>query len=281
MSIEIRSDRYTKTLLTVIAGCLVWLCIGGPSMLPGETAKADPPIASQPSDSGRVEPQVNTGTSAPATQTTAAHMRGPRDERREKWETRYKPDQESLTIRELRIVDESERLCVLVEARSGTTRLVIAAPGNRTKKPDPFEHEAIGSPTMFRVEASAHSGSLELRSDEAVFGLLGGGISYESFTDQETKFSICNRLSSISLMQDSAKGGSIMFDDRGGHSRLALQCGQDGKPSVTLLDDTGKSRATLGVAELEKVQTGASERTAESSLTLFDKAGKVMWRTPQ
>ena len=32
-------DRYTKALLTVIAACLVWLSLGGPSLLPTVSAQ--------------------------------------------------------------------------------------------------------------------------------------------------------------------------------------------------------------------------------------------------
>ena len=28
-----RTDLYTKLMLTIIAACLVWLCLGGPSVL--------------------------------------------------------------------------------------------------------------------------------------------------------------------------------------------------------------------------------------------------------
>jgi hypothetical protein len=38
-----RSDLYTKLVLTVIAVCLVWLSLGGPSLLPVASAKAQKP----------------------------------------------------------------------------------------------------------------------------------------------------------------------------------------------------------------------------------------------
>ena len=34
-------DRYTKLVLTVIALCLVWLSVGGPSLITRVTAQAD------------------------------------------------------------------------------------------------------------------------------------------------------------------------------------------------------------------------------------------------
>ena len=33
-------DRYTKTILTVIAACLVWLSVGGPSLVSSVSAQA-------------------------------------------------------------------------------------------------------------------------------------------------------------------------------------------------------------------------------------------------
>ena len=33
-------DRYTKAVLTVIAVCLVWLSVGGPSVLPSVSAQS-------------------------------------------------------------------------------------------------------------------------------------------------------------------------------------------------------------------------------------------------
>ncbi len=34
-----RTDLYTKAMLTVIAACLVWLCLGGPTLLPRVSAQ--------------------------------------------------------------------------------------------------------------------------------------------------------------------------------------------------------------------------------------------------
>ena len=36
-------DRYTKAVLTVIALCLVWLSVGGPSVLPVTNAQSGEP----------------------------------------------------------------------------------------------------------------------------------------------------------------------------------------------------------------------------------------------
>lgn len=36
------ADRYTKAVLTVIAVCLVWMSLGGPSLLPTVSAQVSP-----------------------------------------------------------------------------------------------------------------------------------------------------------------------------------------------------------------------------------------------
>jgi hypothetical protein len=35
----VRTDRYSKIVLTIIAACLVWLSIGGPQLLPSARAQ--------------------------------------------------------------------------------------------------------------------------------------------------------------------------------------------------------------------------------------------------
>jgi hypothetical protein len=37
--VPMRIDRYTKVVLTVIALCLIWLSVGGPSLLPSVAAQ--------------------------------------------------------------------------------------------------------------------------------------------------------------------------------------------------------------------------------------------------
>lgn len=59
--------------------------------------------------------------------------------------------------------------------------------------------------------------------------------------------------------------------------RLGLE---DGAASLSVLDKDGKLRASFGSTGLETVKTGATEQTAESSLVLFDKKGKVLFRAP-
>jgi hypothetical protein len=49
---------------------------------------------------------------------------------------------------------------------------------------------------------------------------------------------------------------------------------------VALFDKDGKQRAALGSTDLVTVKTGAEQRTAESSLVLFDRERKVIFKAP-
>jgi len=51
-------------------------------------------------------------------------------------------------------------------------------------------------------------------------------------------------------------------------------------PHLSLNDEKENSRAVLGSWSLEAVRTGETEVIAPSSLTLFDKEDKVIWRAP-
>jgi len=55
---------------------------------------------------------------------------------------------------------------------------------------------------------------------------------------------------------------------------------EKGSPSLTLSDENGKARAVLGHTALEVERTGTVEQRPALSLVLFDKEGKVIWRTP-
>lgn len=66
----------------------------------------------------------------------------------------------------------------------------------------------------------------------------------------------------------------------GGKASVALFAKPDGTASLNLFDKEGKERATLGHTALEMLRTGAVEQTAASSLVLFDKEGKVLWKAP-
>jgi hypothetical protein len=74
-------------------------------------------------------------------------------------------------------------------------------------------------------------------------------------------------------------GPGVTLVDEKGNSRVVLNIGKYG-PFVALNDEKGIPRAGLGSMPLGGVSTGATEVTATSSFTLFDKEGKVIWKAP-
>ena len=80
--------------------------------------------------------------------------------------------------------------------------------------------------------------------------------------------------------QKVVKAGRFEVVDSRGKLRAMLSMMPDGRPVLSLHDKDGRIRAVLGATELEAIRTGESTKTAESSLVLFDKDGKVMWRAP-
>ena len=70
----------------------------------------------------------------------------------------------------------------------------------------------------------------------------------------------------------------LSLHDQNGKARAVLSVGTSG-PSV-VLRDKNQDRAVLGHTELEATATGTVEQRAASSLVLFDRNGKVIWRVP-
>jgi len=63
---------------------------------------------------------------------------------------------------------------------------------------------------------------------------------------------------------------------------IVMSVEKDGSPSLLLSDgsDGQPTMAALGVLELETPKTGATKKTQPSSLILFGKDGKILWRAP-
>jgi hypothetical protein len=65
-----------------------------------------------------------------------------------------------------------------------------------------------------------------------------------------------------------------------GKDRAALELSPELGPRLMLRDAQGTARATLGAEATETIRTGVVQRYPESSLILFDKDSKVLWRAP-
>ncbi len=70
----------------------------------------------------------------------------------------------------------------------------------------------------------------------------------------------------------------LFLTDQNGKTRAELSVGTSG-PSLVLRDEN-RDRAVLGHTALETKAIGTVEQRPASSLVLFDKNGKVIWRVP-
>ena len=85
-----------------------------------------------------------------------------------------------------------------------------------------------------------------------------------------------------SIVTDAAGSVFLIMFDRNGKPRADLSVGNFG-PSLTFLDPSGRARAVFGSTMLVSSHVsdnGVVERTPASSIALFDKNGKLLWRQP-
>ena len=83
----------------------------------------------------------------------------------------------------------------------------------------------------------------------------------------------------LTISSDPDFGLSMVLHDKK-TSRATLGLTPEGLPTLTLYDKDGTIRAELGSISLVTTRTGGVEQRPESSLVLFDKAGKVIWSAP-
>jgi hypothetical protein len=121
----------------------------------------------------------------------------------------------------------------------------------------------------------------------AVFGTRADGSSSLQFMDKNGV--VRNLLDSSSLsfadggatprvvLDTNGPGGPCLsLMDKNGRTRTLLH----EKDGLTLHDKNGQIRAVLGVTHTVDKRTGAKTTTAESTLTLYDANGKVIWKAP-
>ncbi len=99
-------------------------------------------------------------------------------------------------------------------------------------------------------------------------------------------------VSSLTLMDKDGMAGAslslfgtgtphLLLHDKNGKKRVWLGVNRDGSPALDLYDKNVNKRATLGVTTTVDKRTGAETKTAESTLTLFDAKGDVIWQAPR
>jgi hypothetical protein len=85
-----------------------------------------------------------------------------------------------------------------------------------------------------------------------------------------------------SLVADRAGSVFLVLFDKNERGRANLSVSNDG-PSLVFHDPDGKARAVFGSTSLVAShvnEKGVMERTPASSIVLFDRSGKLLFRTP-
>jgi hypothetical protein len=85
-----------------------------------------------------------------------------------------------------------------------------------------------------------------------------------------------------SLVADGAGSVFLVMFDTAGKTRANLSVSNDG-PSLVFYDAAGRQRAVIGSTTLvgsHVNENGIAEKAPASSIVLFDKAGKLLWREP-
>jgi hypothetical protein len=75
-------------------------------------------------------------------------------------------------------------------------------------------------------------------------------------------------------------GGNISFFDEAGKTRAGLGLKPNGNPGLIFLDEKMKNRVMLGYVDSIVTDKKSKESKTVSSLALFDKDGKVLWKAP-
>jgi hypothetical protein len=85
-----------------------------------------------------------------------------------------------------------------------------------------------------------------------------------------------------SLVADGAGSVFLVMFDAAGKTRANLSVSNDG-PSLVFYDPSGQQRAIIGSTTIvgsHVNENGIAEKGPASSIVLFDKAGKLLWRQP-
>ena len=104
-------------------------------------------------------------------------------------------------------------------------------------------------------------------------GVLNDGLSYVRLNDKSGK-SDCY----LSVGDDG--NSQIVLWDNSNKPRGLWKVTKDGNTSLQIYDESGSMRASLGNTEITARKTGEGRQLAESSLVLFDKDGKVLFKAP-
>jgi len=123
---------------------------------------------------------------------------------------------------------------------------------------------------IFAGEVESKSG-LKIPGSQSTTYLSGGGI---SITD-------INGKNLAGLFVDVDNIGNVIIYDKNEKQRIQLGLDRKSeKPFLLLTDENGFSRAALGAESTVSQKTGTTHNHPESTLTLYDEKGTVLFQKP-
>ena len=97
----------------------------------------------------------------------------------------------------------------------------------------------------------------------------------------------CTKEEPVLLLYDAAgalrtglDAGLLWVGDAAGAPRAFLGVADSGEPYLTLWDAAGQERVTVGCTKTVDKDTGAETKYPESTVTLFNAKGDVLWQAP-
>ena len=83
----------------------------------------------------------------------------------------------------------------------------------------------------------------------------------------------------LELYDENGKGRALLSCEKTGPA-LTLRDENGNGPALNLYDDSEKTRATFGCAELETTSTGVTTQRPENAIVLYGPDGKVVFKAP-
>ncbi len=105
----------------------------------------------------------------------------------------------------------------------------------------------------------------------AILFTVDGGSPHLEFRDKKRNLRI-----TLGVLGDV---GHLSLFSENGNSAITLRALPDGSPHLQFYDKDGNTRAVLGSTS-PRTMSIETKRRPESSLVLFDKKGKVIWKAP-
>jgi len=173
------------------------------------------------------------------------------------------------------VVDGEGRVRARLGLAAGQPRPILVFCDEQGKTRVSMSLLADGSPVLALSDKEA--------KPRAGLMLTAGGLPIVGLVDGQGK-----RRASLGLAGDGSP--SLDLYDQGAMLRASLSLAPDGSPALAVLDKDQNTRAAVGLCHLELTASGEfrptgepgreTRTTAESSLVLFDKEGKVLWKAP-